>query len=60
VTQTVYTLAEAAEEFRVSEATLRRANKAGALRFRYVSDHPLITHEDAMHWINSAPTEKSA
>lgn len=60
MTQPVYTISEACETFRVSEKILRRAHKAGDLPFRYVSDHPLITHEDLMAWVNGAPTEKAS
>lgn len=57
--QPVYTVREAAEVARVSEATIRRAHRSGALRFSYVSEHPVITHDALMAWVNAAPNERA-
>jgi len=56
--QAYYKPSEAARFARVGETTIRAAYRSGALRVRYVTSRPVISHEDLIAWIESAPTRE--
>ncbi|HEX5532623.1 MAG TPA: helix-turn-helix domain-containing protein [Actinomycetales bacterium] len=60
VERLTFTIREVAQMVGQSESTVRRAIKSGALRARYLSEHPAIHRDDIEAWIAGAPTERRA
>lgn len=52
-----YDLNEAARVAGVSVQSLRRANDAGLLTFRYPTSKPVVKRADLEAWIDSAPID---
>lgn len=55
-----YTVDKAAEVAGVSDMTIRRACRSGALTVRYPTSRPVILRSDLLKWLEAAPTERSA
>lgn len=55
-----YTVTEAAEAAGVSEMTLRRAYRSGALTLRYPTSRPVVMKSDLEAWLAACPTEREA
>lgn len=60
VERLAYSIPEAAEAAGVSETTIRRAYRSGALKRRFVTAKPVILREDLEAWIKAAPTEAAS
>lgn len=52
-----YSVREAAQEFGVSQDTIRRAIKANRLVAYFPSSKALLFHRDIEEWLRSSPTE---
>ncbi|ANA86255.1 helix-turn-helix DNA-binding protein [Gordonia phage Lozinak] len=49
---------ELADAVGVSEATIDREIKAGRIEVRYIRNKVVIMHEEAVRYLNDAPTER--
>lgn len=52
-----YSVASFGQTFSVGRSTIYEEIRAGRLKVRKVGSRTLITHEDAMAWLNSLPSQ---